>query len=62
MKTFFVLAFIVVFFSSCGRRDNNNCRNKESMRIECRAVNQPTYGYQYSQEMCDRSYNSDRCY
>ena len=61
MKTFFVLAFVVVFFPSCGRKDNN-CRNKESMRLECRAVNQPTYGYGYAQEMCDRSYNSDRCY
>jgi hypothetical protein len=61
MKTFFVLAFIVVFFPSCGR-DENTCKNKETMRLECRAVNQPAYGYGYAREVCDRSYDLDRCY
>jgi len=60
MKSALLIAFIVVFFPSCGR--NNNCRNKETMRVQCRAVNTPNYGYQYAQEMCNRSYSADSCY
>lgn len=57
------LAIVVLLglLVSCGRNDNS-CRSQESMRIECRAVNQPTYGYSYSQRMCDETYSADRCY
>ena len=57
------LAIVVLLglLVSCGRNDGS-CRSQESMRIECRAVNQPTYGYSYSQRMCDESYSADRCY
>lgn len=61
MKSALLIAFIVVLFPSCGK-NNNTCKNRETARLECRAVNQPNYGYQYAQEMCDRSYTSDRCY
>lgn len=54
------LIFMAIFFFSCGK--DNNCKNRETARLECRAVNQPSYGYQYAQEMCDRSYTADRCY
>lgn len=54
------LTFMILFFYSCGK--DNNCKNRETARLECRAVNQPSYGYQYAQEMCDRSYTADRCY
>jgi hypothetical protein len=65
MRKILIVLFMTLMLptiQSCGRNNSNNCRNKETMRIECRAVNQPTYGYGYAQEMCDRSYNSDRCY
>jgi hypothetical protein len=61
MKSALLIAFIVAFFPSCGR-NNNSCRSRENMRIECRAVNQPNYGYTYSQRMCDETYSADRCY
>lgn len=64
MKILLILAMIQLL-PSCGRNNTSgksSCRNKESMRIECRAINQPTYGYGYTQEMCNRTYSSDRCY
>jgi len=59
---FFTLLFMIIFFYSCGRNTSNDCRSRESMRLECRAVNQQPYGYQYSQRMCDETYSADRCY
>ena len=59
---FITLMFMIIFFYSCGRHNGNECRSRESMRLECRAVNQQPYGYQYSQRMCDETYNADRCY
>lgn len=61
MKSALLLLVMVILLPSCGK-DSNRCKNKESARLECRAVNQPTYGYHYAQEMCDRSYQMDRCY
>lgn len=61
MKSALTLLVMVIVFTSCGR-NNNTCRSQESMRIECRAVNQPTYGYGYAQRMCDETYSADRCY
>jgi hypothetical protein len=61
MKILMVLA-ITVLGISCGRRDTNECRNKESMRMECQVVNTPTYGGQYARELCARNYSTERCY
>lgn len=52
-----VFALLLV---SCGK--DNNCKNRETARLECRATHAPNYGWQYAQEMCNRSYSSDRCY
>lgn len=63
MKSLLIILLLCTF--ACGRKNtsgNSSCRNKESMRIECRAINQPNYGYGYAQEMCNRTYSSDRCY
>lgn len=60
MKSALLIAFIVVFFPSCGK--DTNCKSREHMTLQCRAINQPTYGYQYAQEMCNRDYSVDRCY
>lgn len=60
MKNTIILLFCIIFFPSCGK--NNTCRNRETARLECRAVNQPNYGYNYSQRMCDETYSADRCY
>ena len=60
MKNLIILLFCIICLCSCGRR--NDCKNRETAVLECRAVNQPNYGYQYAQEMCNRSYSSDRCY
>lgn len=53
---------LLVLVVSCGRRNSSECRNKESMRLECQIVNTPTYGRPYAQEMCNRTYSADRCY
>lgn len=60
MKSAFLLFIMCLVFFSCGK--DNNCRSREHMALQCRAVNQPTYGYQYAQEMCNRDYSVDRCY
>ena len=61
MKQATLLLMMVIVFSSCGK-DRDNCKNRETMRIECQAQNIPNYGYPYAREMCDRSYSADRCY
>lgn len=60
MKSALTLLAMVIIFTSCGK--DNNCKNRETMRVECQARHIPNYGYQYAVEMCDRSYSSDRCY
>lgn len=52
---------LLLVLSSCGKLRDNECRSKEHMRLECRATNQHRYG-PYAIEMCDRSYQADRCY
>lgn len=61
MKSALTLIVMVIVFTSCGK-NSDTCKNKETARIECRAVHTPNYGYQYAQEMCDRSFTADRCY
>jgi hypothetical protein len=52
MKSAIVLVVMVIVFSSCGR-NSDTCRNRETMRLECRAVNQPT---------CDESFLIQQSY
>jgi len=47
---------------SCGRKGNNECRNRESMKYECQVVNTPAYGTAYARELCNRTYSVDKCY
>lgn len=61
MKNLIILFLMCYLIASCGRQDNA-CRSKEHMRIQCQAQNAPTYGYPYVVEMCSRSYESDRCW
>jgi hypothetical protein len=61
MKSALTLIVMVLLFTSCGK-NSDNCRNRETMRVECQARNTPNYGYPYAQEMCDRSYSLDKCY
>jgi len=60
MKILLMLA--IVLLASCGRNNTNECRSRESVRLECTTRNTPNYGFQYAQEMCDRSYNAERCW
>lgn len=62
MKSALLLFIMFCLLQSCGRNTSGECRSRESMRLECRAVNQQPYGYQYSQRMCDETYSADRCY
>lgn len=59
-----LLLFIVLV--SCGKRDHNhsgnNCRSRESLIAECRAVNTPIYGRHYARDLCLRTHLSDECY
>lgn len=52
----------IVLLTSCGRDNTNECRSRESVRLECTTRHTPNYGYTYAQEMCDRSYNAERCW
>lgn len=52
---------LLLILSSCGKLRDNDCRSREHMRLECRATNYNNYGH-YAHEMCDRSYQADRCY
>lgn len=61
MKNLIILFLMCYLISACGRQDAT-CRSKEHMRIQCQAQNTPNYGYPYSVEMCNRSYESDRCW
>lgn len=61
MKILLILAMTFNFYS-CGRKNGNECRNKESMKYECQVVNTPTYGPTYARELCNRSYVVDKCY
>jgi hypothetical protein len=61
MKILLILATVILV--SCGRRDDDNdCRSKEQMRIECSAQLIPNHGYNYAVEVCNRSYSADRCW
>jgi hypothetical protein len=59
MKAFLLLGILLLI--SCGRFREDDCRSREHMRLECRATNHNNYGH-YAHEMCDRSYQADRCY
>jgi len=56
------LLVIALCIVACGKREDNKCRSREHMRLECQAQHIPTYGHPYSVEMCNRSYQADRCY
>lgn len=58
MKWIILLVIVV----GCGRRDNRECRSRESVRLECQVVNTPTYGRPYAQEMCNRQYQAEKCW
>jgi len=60
MKILLILALVALV--SCGRRDDNECRSKEHMKIECQAQQIPNYGYNQAVEICNRSYSADRCW
>lgn len=62
MKQALILIFMITMLPSCGKKEDTSCKNRETARLECRAVHTPNYGYQYAQEMCDRSYSAERCY
>lgn len=59
---FITLAIIVTSIISCGRREKNECRSRESMRLQCQVVHTPQYGRVWAQEECSRQYAMDRCY
>ena len=59
MKIFYLLALVLLV--SCGKK-NETCKNKEVMRIQCEAENTPRYGYSYSNNLCKRYYEAERCY
>jgi hypothetical protein len=61
MKSALTLIVMVIIFQSCGN-NQRECRSREHMRIQCQVENMPTYGRTFSQELCSRSYESDRCY
>lgn len=61
MKSALVLIAMVIIFQSCGN-NNNECRSREHMRVQCSVENMPTYGRVFSQEICNRTYEVDRCY
>lgn len=56
------LILITLLIASCGRYDDNECRSREHMRIQCQAEQIPTYGRPYAVEACNRSYEAERCY
>lgn len=62
-QTILVILIAVAFIlcTSCGRR-TDDCRTRETARLECQVVNTPTYGRPYAQEMCNRNYSAERCY
>jgi hypothetical protein len=65
MKQAILLLGVVIILLSCGRRNNSSdrqCRSRESMKLECQVVNTPNYGRPYAQEMCNRTYTTDKCY
>lgn len=52
----------LILLASCGRDNDDECRSREHMRIQCQAETIPTYGRPYAVEVCNRSYEADRCY
>lgn len=56
------IVVLMALLVSCGRRNDNECRSKEYMRIQCQAESIPAYGRPYAVENCNRTYESDRCY
>jgi hypothetical protein len=56
------LLLIALCIVACGRRDDNNCRSREHMRLECQVQQIPTYGRPYAVELCNRTYEANRCY
>jgi hypothetical protein len=61
MRTVLAL-FLVLTAMSCGRRNDNDCRSREHMRIQCQAEQVPSFGRPYALEVCNRTYEADRCY
>jgi hypothetical protein len=56
------MIFIFLILVSCGRRNDNDCRSREHMRVQCQAEQVPTFGLPYAVETCNRTYEADRCY
>jgi hypothetical protein len=60
MKSLMILLVFTVI--ACGRINNgNDCRDRETVKVECEVVNTPHYGQTYAQEMCNRSYQANKC-
>jgi hypothetical protein len=55
------LLLIALCMVACGK-EKDDCKSRERMRIECQVQHIPTYGRPYAVEMCNRSYEADRCY
>jgi hypothetical protein len=56
-----ILILMVLASVSCGQ-NYNSCRSREHMRIQCQAEQMPNYGRVYAGEICNRSYEAERCY
>jgi hypothetical protein len=54
--------FLVLTSMSCGRRNDNDCRSREHIRLQCQAEHTPSYGRYHAVDICNRSYEVDRCY
>jgi hypothetical protein len=63
MKKLISIIALITSTVSCGKKEETKeCRTREEMTIRCRVENQPQYGYQYAQELCDREYHRNACY
>ena len=60
MKTLLILCLTIT--ASCGRRNQDKCRSREYMRVQCQVQTIPSYGRPYAVELCDRNYEVERCY
>jgi outer membrane biogenesis lipoprotein LolB len=61
MKITMMLA-VTLLLISCGKRREKECRNRESMEMQCQVENIPNYGRQYAQRVCSEQYSVEKCY
>jgi hypothetical protein len=57
-----ILLILILFSFACARKNEKECRTRESMTMECQVVQTPQYGRAYAQEECKRQYSVDKCY